>query len=364
MARKKYLLYPYSHETYGLVKGFLLNNEAMDVIAPIGAGLINKDISYAVNRTSTGIIVKDFREIDFKDYDTVIISSHMKDKLYEDEMLEILDCIKKTNTEVIYLGKDEEIDIRLKSCNRIVLDETQKINDKIETMIRRYNELDMPLYKPKVPIVYIGGILETIDSFDIGLQIKVTMERAGYKVSLISKEMDGKIFGTMDYPMDFMAKNISPENQIISVNRYIQAIDYVEKPDIILMDIPKGMMQYSNSFHNSFGIYAYMIAQTIKPDYFILTVPQAVLDGEYIEEINQYFKSTIKKEIDILNVSNAIYDVGTQTIDELDKPLYISEKDMDVIVDGTGKDYELSLVNLNRREDIDFIINNIIEKFA
>lgn len=361
--RRKYLLYPYNDQSYGLAKGLFLNDENIDIIAPIGTGLVDKDMAYSVNRNEMKKIVKSIKEIEYKNYDTLIISSHISYKLCRNEILEIINHAKKENMEINYLGEDEEVIKLLESYDKYSSDSFENIKE-IKTMINRYNQLNLPLYNPKTPIVYIGGLLETIDSFDIALQMKLTMEKLGYKVALITKELDGRFFGATDYPKTFMNRDESIENQILSINRWIRAIDYIEKPDIILMDIPKGMMQYSNSFYNTFGIYTYMIAQTIPLDYLILTIPQTVVVKEYIEEIDQYFKNTIGIGIDVLNITNAIYDIGIDATDAIDKPLYTSEKDIDEMILENKDNYELNLTNLNIQENIAIVTNNIIGKFS
>ena len=334
MEEKRCLFYPYNDKTYGLVKGLLMKDIYVDIIASKGSGLVNKDMAYSVNKSKINKVVKSIEEIQYKNYDTLIISSYANYTICESEILELIKNIKKENI------------------------------DEIETIIKRYGELNLPLYNPKVPVIYIGGLLESIDSFDISLQIKLAMEKLDYKISLITNETDGKLFGTINYPKSFMGINESPVDQILSINRWVQAIDYVEKPDIILMDIPKGMIKYSDSFHNSFGIYAYMIAQAILPDYIILTLPPTIIAKEYIDGLNKYFETKLGKEIDVFNVTNAIYDIGAGVTDIIDKPLYIPEVDIDEVILENKKDNDLNLVNLNRKENIDIIANNVIEKFS
>ena len=361
--RKRYLFYPYSDQTYGFIKALLFTNKDIDIIAPIGAGLISKDMSYAVNRKEMKKIVKSIKDIGYKDYDTLIISSHINYPLCKNEICEIISNCKKEEIKVIYLGADAKIKELIEPTNKYPSDKLTSIKE-IETMVLGYNELNLQLYTLQTPIAYIGGLLETIDSFDISLQMKLSMEKLGYTVSLVTREMDGKYFGGINYPNKFMKNTESVENQIISINRLIQAVDYLEKPDIILMDIPKGMIQYSNAFHNSFGIYTYMIAQTLPPDYLILTTPTTIMAKEYIDDINKHFSNTIGKKIDTLNITNAIYDIGVETSNTVGHPLYISEKDINRMVLENKGDYDLNMTNLNESLNIDILIKDIIEKFS
>lgn len=363
MGEKRYLFYPYSDKTYGLVKGLLMKDIYVDIIVSKGSGLVNKDMAYSVNKSTMNKVVKSIEEIQYKNYDIFIISSYANDTICESEILELIKNAKKENIEIIYLGHDQKINRLLKSYEKGSLYDVENIYE-IETIIKRYGELNLPLYNPKVPVIYIGGLLESIDSFDISLQIKLAMEKLDYKISLITNEADGKLFGAINYPKSFMGRDESPVDQILSINRWVQAIDYVEKPDIILMDIPKGMIKYSDSFHNSFGIYAYMIAQAISPDYLILTLPPTIIAKEYIDGLNKYFETKLGKEIDVFNVTNAIYDIGAGVTDIIGKPLYIPQVDIAEVILENKKDNDLNLVNLNKKENIDIIVNNVIEKFS
>ena len=361
--KKRILFYPYSDLSYGLVSGFILKGANIDVVSPNGIGADNKDMGYVVNRNETNKTTKSINEIEYKKYDELVISSNIDFEVCKNEVVKIINNCKMENMEIIYLGENAEIIELLKLNSQDIISDLENIK-KIETMINRYTQLNLPMYRPNTPVVYIGGVLETIDSFNISLQVKVAMERLGYKVSLITKELDGKIFGAINYPELFMGKDESIEEQIRLINRQVQAVDYVEKPDIILLDIPKGMMQYSKRFINTFGIYTYMISKSILPNYFILTIPIDLAFKEYIEEIDRYFKNTIEKSIDVLNITNALYDIGTQVTNIVDKPIYISENDINKKVVEIKDNCNINITNLNIKENINIMINNMIKVFS
>lgn len=363
LSKKRVLFYPYSDLSYGLVSGFILNGVDIDVVSHFGAGVDNKDMAYVVNRNEANKIIKSIKEIEYKKYDKLVISSNINFKLCKNEVARIINNCKKENMEIIYLGENAQIIELLESNSQDSINNLEKIK-KIEVMINRYNQLNLPMYRPNTPVVYIGGVLETIDSFNISLQMKIIMEKLGYKVSLITKEVDGKIFGTINYPELFMSKVESIEDQIRLINRQVQAVDYVEKPDIILLDIPKGMMQYSKKFLNTFGIYTYMISKAVLPDYFILTIPIDLALEEYIEEMDRYFKNTIGKSIDVLNITNALYDIGTEVTNIIDKPIYIPENDINKKVEEIKENSNFNITNLNMKENLDIMINNLIKKFS
>lgn len=360
MKRRKYLFYPYQEKSYGFIKGLLYNDNLVDVISPEGSGLVGNDMAYATNRGSLDLMVKSINEIDFTDYEQVILSSHTS---FHDEVKNLIHCSIKADVPIIYLGEEQNILDILNSYDKSNATYLSEHMQKIKTLVRRFNEVQLELYSPNIPVVYIGGIIETIDSFDIGLQIKLRMEKMGYKVSLISNNPDGGIFSVIKFPEDMMGMQSSFEDTIISLNRWVQAVNYLEKPDIILMDIPKGMMQYSDSFHNSFGIYSLLLAQTLPPDYLVLTIPPSFLAKEYIAEIDKYFENKLGRNIDALNVTNIRYEMGGGDGSLTQKPLYLPENEIDEMIK-VLKDSELNLMNLNKEEYIEAVVSNILNNFS
>src|SRR5699024_2624592 len=142
MSNKKYIFYPYSHEAYGFIRGLQSLNIKFDVISPNGFGLIGKDISYAINGKELGKQVKGYLDIDFNEYDSIIISEDLNDSM-RSEVIEIIQKSKESNLEIINYCKDKEY-VRLFpdiQCKR-----TEK--EKKERLIKRYmnkiEELNLP----------------------------------------------------------------------------------------------------------------------------------------------------------------------------------------------------------------------------
>lgn len=360
MKEKKYLLYPFTDKSYAIIKGMINLDFDVDVVSSIGSGYVGKSIGYSVNKSSPNKIVKSIDDIDFKNYDAIIISENFEYSSKVEEIRVLLEKIHQHELKVCYCGerinplKNEMIDI-------------ENINNNIDIInyIEESKGLSSkPLFKSQVPIIYIGQLLETQDSLEIGLQLKIQLEKRDYTCSFISDNTDVMFFGGFTYPSNFMGNQCSAEQQIISFNRWVEAIDYKQKPDLIIFDVPKGIMQYGGNYHNSFGIYAQMMATTLEPDLFLLTITKDNIEEMQLDVINTHLEGKLGKTVDMFHLTNSVFDIQPNENTEPDKPLYIKEDKINNILNNVSGKYKKNLKNLSNNDEIVALADSIINKFS
>lgn len=357
----KYLFYPFTQQSYAIVKAMIQLNIKVDVIAAKGTGCVGKSIGYSMNRLEPKQLVKSLGEIDIEDYNVLILPEDFKYIYHEDEIEILLKGVYKNQIEIYYCGNDLQLQENFRDISIKEIDSTELLLRHIERS-KVLNEL--PLFQSQVPIIYIGGLMETKDSFDIALQLKIELERQDYKCVLVSQYRDGMLFGTFPYPTQFMGNKSAIEDQIVSFNSWIEAIDYCYKPDLILLDVPKGMMQYSRSFHNSFGIYPQMMATTLPPDFLILTISKDNTDKEQLEKINQHFSQKLGKKVDIFHVSNSVFNIQPNTSSISEKPLLIGEKKINIAIDSVSHSLDYKFANLTLNHEVEKLVEVLLNKFS
>lgn len=360
MKDKKCLLYPFTDKSYVIIKGMINLGIDVDVISSIGSGYVGKSIGYSVNKNNPRKTAKSINDIDFKEYDVIIIPENFEYDHQKEEIKVLLDKIHQHKLKVCYFGerinpfKHERLDIENINTNRDIINYIENSKDLSSK----------PLFKPQVPIIYIGELLETQDSLDIGLGLKIELEKQGYTCSLISQNADAMIFGSFTYPSNFMGNQCSAEEQIVSFNRWVGAIDYNQKPDLIIFDVPKGIMQYGGNYHNSFGIYAQMMAVTLEPDFLILTVTKDNVEEIQLDVINTHLGGKLGRIVDMFHLTNSVFDIPPNNSTEPDKPLYIKENKINNILNNTSKKYENKFKNLSSNDEIVALVDSIINKFS
>lgn len=362
MNNKNYLFYPYTNRSFGFIKGLLAKNIDFDVISPKGFGLQNRDIAYSVNKKDLGKKVKSLNDIQFKNYDSIILSSYIEEDTIKDELTKLIEQSIENDLEIVSL-KQEKSSIE-KLCNYKKLKKYDLgVNEAIEKTINKFNELNLPLYSSNNPVIFVGGIFDYIDNYNISLQVKIKLEDEGYNVILITNEKDLEYFGTLRYPKEFMNPEVEPVEQIIILNRFIQALEYIYHPDLIILHHPEGMLMYNKYYHNTFGIYTYFLCQSIRPDYLIMNIPLSLFKLEYIKSLSKQIGNTLGQKVNIFNITNEEYEIGNQTISRLESPTYLNEEEINKILNiYSGK--VNNVFNFNDDKQIKNAISKIINDLS
>ncbi len=330
--RKRFIIYPLDDQSFAVYKA--LRSKGVDVtgVSALGSGYVGKTVANLVNRKEPSELIESINHIDFDKQDAILISSSISYELNKDDLQYICTSLKNRNLEVYYYGEDENIINMFKQFNISYCKEPldNLIANQVKAFKRsgKYNQ-----FKIKVPAVYIGGLIESYDSLDIALQLKHEFEQREFICSLVSNNPNAKIAGAVGYPLSFMGTDISPHEQIVEFNQWVSSLDYLVKPDIVLFDVPKGIMQYSNKIHNTFGIYTYMMHQTIPSDFLIVTLPADCVKTEIVEKTSIYFKRLLGRSPDLYHISNVLHNVGAEPSMFVDKPLYIKENQANDILE-------------------------------
>jgi peptide maturation system protein (TIGR04066 family) len=176
-----------------------------------------------------------------------------------------------------------------------------------------------------VPVIFVGGIVDICDNRDITLKIKDEFETQGFRCLAITNEAESNFVGCYQFPKKFMSDEINPISQIISLNNLVFELDFRIKPDVIIIKLPNGIMQISNSMHNGFGIYADMIKKVLSPDYFICTIPIDHLNEMSLSFIDKYVKDKFGSNHLVYHLSNVYCNYQTDLDSSTKKTLYLSE---------------------------------------
>ena len=223
------------------------------------------------------IPVIDVKNVDFKSFDTVVLC----DETYHAHSF-IKDCIR--------YGK-KIVDARLE--------------DNIE-----FEKLDEISEEQKLcsPVVFVMGITPYTEKFHIQLLLRKRFLDEGYKVSQIGSKPYSSLFGFHSFPL-FMSETIDNTQKILQFRKYVKYIELKEKPDVIVIGIPGGIMSVNRKHHFDFGLTAYMISHAVEPDYVIMNMLyNQNYTQEQLDEINQTCIHKFNWEIDSFHLSNSLLD--------------------------------------------------------
>ena len=307
-AMKKVCIVPFTSKEWPIVTSLDKTYIVVSVVSPNGIGIGNNDIGILKNRCGMNIYGSTDIKNGFSKCDTVIISKCSDDlREFAIEALEAAVENKKDILCFLNLSVSEG-----EKYSRICKD----LNIKFITFdLMNITSIDATNYKFKkinIPVLYIGEMVENIDGDEIYINTINYYRNKKYKVLGLSENIYTYLYEQV--PLKFFS-NKDYKQEVIQLNYYVNYMVQEIKPDIIIIQLPKPMIQFSNFIHYDFGISAYMVSNAIPADYLILCTPLGMVNSDLHEIIRDSFLSKFGVEITALHVGNQIVDNSYENVE-------------------------------------------------
>lgn len=303
-------VYPFDMEFMPVLrhKEFLDGYRITGLASPNGWGLCGKDAGYADGGSEIGILVNDRFEDLFDKCDTVMFVPH------ECKM----DFVKNIYPKIVSAIKAKKDIICSIELPENILDEISGMCKKNEVCFKYNNkklskELSVQyeiITQICTPVVFVLGIGEKTHKFHIQLSLRESFLRKGYKVSQVGSRQDCELLGFHSFP-DFMFKDINESKKVVMFNHYIKSIEMSERPDVIIIGIPGGIMPFNNQFTNRFGILPYTVSQAVTPDATIFSALYNDYKEEYFTVLRKSVKYKLGFDLSCFNLANLQLDLNT-----------------------------------------------------
>lgn len=363
MCKPKAVIYPYDNESSFLFKYNQLNVkfDAVGAVAPKGWGFTDKDIGEISGGEQIGVKVKSSFKHCCEYFDTIVIVDSYMELDFNIVYDAIIEEVKKGKN-LICLKKLKEKDYQslLDICKSSDSNfEYFKGNEwAIDSSTFSENLLDL-----KVPIIFIVGVAQRTGKFDLQLALSKEIQKYGYRVSQIGTKNFSEVFGFHSFPDFIFSSTINETIKILMFNRYVKTIELNEKPDVVIIGIPGGILPINKEFTENFGIYAYLVSQAVKPDMAILSVLYEDYLPEYFREIDNLCKYKFGYKVDCFNLSNVKFDY--QLSNESGEKCY-SVIDTSFINEKVKKYdiYEKPVFNALNSMDMDKLSNYVIDSLS
>ncbi|WP_143316279.1 TIGR04066 family peptide maturation system protein [Clostridium sp. HBUAS56017] len=320
--KKKVLIYPFSNKFFPVMKELINKTdeyEIMSVVTPKTWFLVkeNNDVSEINNSNYLGIAISNNFIEEIEKCDTVIIADCNNEKIMYSDIVSKIRTSIKFNKNVICCFKLEDKDIlqinELSKKSNVkfeYLNEVDKSLEGIETLEQDKVDIYSRIYKPDSPVVFIGKLIDELESTFSLVSISENYKKEGYNVVTISLNSNCRMLGYLAFPNFIFELNISVEKKIFLFNYYIQEIEKRYRPDLIVVQLPGGMMKYSDIITNGFGVYPYLISQALSSDYFVLVTPFSEMEEEFYESLSECFWHRFGFKINVINMLNTTLDVA------------------------------------------------------
>jgi len=186
------------------------------------------------------------------------------------------------------------------------------IADDLINNIAGYNCLDYPaitadatpidrLLEISVPIITVAGQGPQCGKFDIQMGLRKAFKELGYKVTQIGTKRYSALFGIHPIPQ---IPDAPLWKKIILYNRFFWDTVDKEKPDVLIVGIPGGIMPIDDRHNELFGETAIAVSKSLRPDTSILSIYYGKVDDGYLNNIIDYAKYSLDAPFDYFHLSN------------------------------------------------------------
>lgn len=309
--RTKILIYPYDVETSPILRHAKLISDysIVALVSPNGWGFNGRDASLADGGVKINIEVNSDFEGSLPLCDTVLFSESTLPLDFHKYILPKISLSAKQGKDIIYFRKDygenEKVIKDICGENKVTLKSYCNYDDQFAQEHRVY---DARIQKINTPVIFVAGVYERTQKFEIQLSLRECFIKMGYKISQIGSRDNCELLGFYSFPKFMYSCSLSEREKICLFNHYIKNIELKEKPDIIIIGCPGGIMKVNDSFTGDFGIMACEISQAVTPDVGVLSTFYEDFMPIYFSKISTLVKYKLGFDINCYNLSNIKFD--------------------------------------------------------
>lgn len=348
---KTAVIYPMNKEFVEIIKyiKMLENYEKIIPVSLIGQGVDNRDVGELVKGSPLGIIITPDFEKNVHDA-TEIIFTEFSDIVYD----KIIYSIEQKKNIICLCELEDKVEERIiLKCKEKGLTYKNYCN-----LSETYPERKKTRLKQvSVPILLICGLSEYTNKFELQLKVRNEFLKRGYSVSQVGSKKYSSLFGMHNFPQ-FMFHDIQESEKIYLFNSYVKQIEDTEKPEIIIIGVPGGVMPYDADHPNGFGVVNYLVSNALNVDCTLLSLSYNEYDESFWNFAANYMKFRYEYPIQSFHLSNVFHDVYGDERNDHERLIYINQKKVNEKI----KTFERNdIFNLNNEgafiSKIDEIIN-------
>lgn len=297
------IIYPVNKTNIGIVR-WLAQRYKIIALSPCGFSILGRDVGVIDNRNKLGIRSNET----ISDEEMLRNCKNIEIIEYEDEI-----SIRSKLENLIQLADLKGASVKYHFFSR---EEYQKELEKQSNKWLKFRWMDRPVDFVftgfKIPIIYVGSLFDESKSYELFLGLVLLLREKGIKVSGMGCDKTCSIFGTYRIPEKFSELNISNDEKIKNLRNYLKCIVSLEKPEILVVQVPGAMMALNNALTNGFGVDTYLFSNVTSPDLFYCCMPYELINPENIEQYKKYFENKFNFPLEGLVATNQIID-GTES---------------------------------------------------
>lgn len=200
-------------------------------------------------------------------------------------------------------------------------------------------EDDQEIFEIDVPVIAVMGVGLNCDKFSCELYLRKYYQELGYKVLQFGSKEISPLFGFSSLPKFVLDYKIPIKDRIVYFNHFIMEQIKRERPDIIIIGSPDGIIPLNLTIHNNYGESSLIISSAIAIDYVVVGVYfDEDLQDDFLEYLDNCVKYKYNSELISVCISNTTYEPTAESFgkkvkyyhldtENICEPLVINKKD-------------------------------------
>ncbi len=314
MKKERACIVPFSKKEIPILN-YMPDKYEISSIISVGMELEGKEISFLTNRKKLGFTATVDWNKGVRECDIVIITDMgmTRERCLDTLIYEIIDQALCERKKVICFAELEEY--RQQTYKTLA----QKIGIPFTYVYEPYEVQAITRFEKisfKTPIVFLGEMTQECDGYEIVLKLVERLKKDGIRSAVISEDKYNALY-EHQYFIQFYEKD-GLEYNVERIKILVKGIEEEEKPDVIILKLPKPMTAFDNNVSYDYGISTFIISQAVHADYCIYCGLSEMFSEEFIFNINEHFKHKFGYPIDAFHISNQIVDIAYEPQEQVD----------------------------------------------
>ena len=295
------LIYPFNEDFEPFIKYgmFMENMEITESLSPRGWGLQDKIIAKKIANKH------DIKEVQWNNIDALLLIDSEVIVLTDQEIIEVI-LISAQNGKKIIVNRNLNENMFLNISDLCKKENVELIDKRVK--VQGEELFDRRLQRIETPVVFVSGMGEKCNKFDVQMFLKTYLNNLDYKVCVVSSRTNAELFGIHSFPEFMLQHNLDESSKIINFNHYIKELEVSEKPEIIIIGVPGGIMPVSEKHSEHFGVLAFEVFNAVKSDALLFCIHNNKYSKEYFDELQKLCQYRFHTNIDAFVISNHAYD--------------------------------------------------------
>ena len=163
------------------------------------------------------------------------------------------------------------------------------------------------MHNIKIPVIAINSIIEDSSRFDVCLNLMDYYKKCNLNVECIVSDNLYNYLGITTIDYDNMIIN-GIDNMVLFLYNIFNELQEERKSDLIICDIPGGILRYDDSHVMSSGVYAYILSQAVRIKTIICCVPFSNYNDKYYKYLSTYINNRFGVANTVFHMTNYIVD--------------------------------------------------------